>query len=64
MINIKTFDSSLLKIDKKSFRKTAFYYIGYIPKKDKYVINSVNSLYLIVNKVDSFIEEKEGNNVY
>ena len=38
-INIKHFDSSLLKIDKKSF--IAFYYIEYITKKCKYVINTV-----------------------
>ena len=30
-------------------------------KKDKYVINSVNPLYLIINKADGFIEEKEGS---
>ena len=50
IINIKSFDSNLLKIDKKSFRNIAIYYIGYITKKDKYVINSVNRLYLIVLK--------------
>ena len=44
MNNINNFHSSLLKID-KSFR-------------NKYVINSVNLLYLIVDKVDGFIEEK------
>ena len=33
MINIKNFDSSLLNLDKKSFRNIAIYYIGYITKK-------------------------------
>ena len=61
MVNIKDFDSNLLKIDKKSFKKIAIYYIGYITKKDKYQINSVNPLYLIVHEVDGFIEEKEGS---
>ena len=61
MINIKDFDSSLLKIDKKPFKNTAIYYIRYIIKKDKYAINSVNHLYLIVHEVNGFIEEKEGN---
>ena len=42
-------------------QKHWYYYIGYITKKGKYVINSVNPLHLIVNKVDGFIEEKEGN---
>ena len=61
MINIKDFDSSLLKIGKKSYKNIAIYYIGYITKKDKYGINSVNPFYLIVHEVDGFIEEKEGN---
>ena len=46
MINIKNFDSILLKLDKKSFKNIAIYYIGYITKKGKYGINSVNPLYL------------------
>ena len=61
MTNIKNFDSNLLKIDKKSFKNISIYYIGYITKKDKYAINSVNLFYLIVREVDGFIEEKEGN---
>ena len=61
MINVKIFNSSLLKLDKKSYKNIAFYYIGYITKKDKYAINSVNLLYLIVDEVYGFIEEKEGS---
>ena len=59
MINIKDFDSSLLKRDKKLFKSIAISYIGYITKKDKYAINSVNPIYLIVHEIDGFIEEKE-----
>ena len=33
MINIKTFDSNLLKIDKKSYKDTGIYNIGYITVK-------------------------------
>ena len=33
MINIKDFDSSLLKIDKKSYKNIGTYYIGYITIK-------------------------------
>ena len=33
MISIKDFDSNLLKIDKKSFKNIAIYYIGYITKR-------------------------------
>ena len=34
MINIKDFDSKLLKIDKKPFRNIDIYCIGYITVKD------------------------------
>ena len=61
IVNIKDFDSNLLKIDKKSFKNTAIYYIGYITKKDKYKINSVNALYLLIHEIDDFTEEKEGS---
>ena len=52
MINIKDFDSNLLKIDKKSYKHINIYLIGYIAKKDsKHVnIHSVNPLYFIVEK--------------
>ena len=61
MINIKDFHSSLLKIDKKSFQNIGIYYIGYITIKriDDYKnLYGVNLLYLIICKVDGFIEEK------
>ena len=64
MINIKDFDPSLIKIDKKSFKNIGIYYIGYITIKsisDYENINSVNLLYLIIGKVDGFIEENNGN---
>ena len=61
MVNIKDFDSSLLKLDKKSYKNIAIYYIGCITKKDKYTINSVNPLYLLVHEIDGFIEEKKGS---
>ena len=61
MVNIKDFDSNFLKIDKKSLKNIAIYYIGYTTKKDKYAINKVNPFYLNVHEVDGFIEEKEGS---
>ena len=61
MVNIKDFDSNLLKLDKKSFKNIAIYFIGYITKKDKYKINSVNPLYLLVHEIHGLIEEKEGS---
>ena len=48
MINIENFDSSLLKIEKNSYKNIDIYYIGYITIKsisDYNSINSVNPLY-------------------
>ena len=61
MVNIKNFDQNLLKLDKKSFKNIDVYYIGYITKKDQYKINSVYPLYLLVHRIDTFIEVKEGS---
>ena len=63
MINIKDFDSNLLKIDKKSYKSIDIYYIKYITMKDSdYVkINSVNFLYLIIDETDGYIDESNGN---
>ena len=60
MVNIKNFDSNLLKIDKKLYKNINIYYIGYITMKDSdYVkINSVKPLYLIIGEADGYIEEK------
>ena len=61
IINIEEFNSSLLKIDKKSYKDIDIYYIGYITIKkigDCENIYSVNPLYLIIGKVDGHIEEK------
>ena len=54
MINIENFDSNLLKIDKKSYKNTDIYYIGFMAMKDfDYVsIHSVNPLYFIIGEVD------------
>ena len=66
MINSKDFDSNLLKIDKKSYKNIYIYYIGYITMKDSdYVnINSVNTFYLIIVKVDGYIVEKNGEKIF
>ena len=64
MINLKDFDSNLLKIDKKHYKGINIYYIGYITIKkidDCENIHSVNPLYLLVNHASGYIEEKNGN---
>ena len=54
IINIKNFDPNNIEIDKKSNKNIFIYYIGHVTIKDsKYVkINSLNPLYLIINKVN------------
>ena len=50
MINIKDFDSSLIKIDKKSYKNIGIYNIGYITIQkinDYENIDSVNPLDLV-----------------
>ena len=36
------------------------YYIGYVDMKPQWSVNSVNPLYLIINRIDGLIEEKNG----
>ena len=61
IINLKDFESNLLKIDKKHYRSIDIYYTGYITIKkiDNYKsIYSVNPLDLHVNHASGYIEEK------
>ena len=61
MINIKDFDSNLLKIDTKSYKNIDMYYIGYIKTKsisNYNSINSVNTLYFVIGEADGYIEGK------
>ena len=61
MINIKNFQSNLLKIDKKPCKDFDIYYIGYITFKkigNYENIHSVNPLYLITYSATGYFEEK------
>ena len=44
LINIKDFDSKLLKLDKKTSMRLGIYYIGYVTEKPEWNVNSVNPL--------------------
>ena len=60
IIDIKTFDSNLLKLYKKSYKDLDIYNIGYVTIKKigyGYDINSVNPLYLRIDNVNGYIEE-------
>ena len=64
IINVKNFDPVLLKIDKISCKDIGIYNIGHITIKkidDCESICSVNPLYLRVDHVNGYIEEKEAN---
>ena len=63
MISIEDFDSSLLKIDKKSFKNIGLYHIRYIIIKRIYDcenIFSVNPLFLNFGDADGYIKEIHG----
>ena len=60
IIDTKTFDSNMLKLDKILYKNLDLYNIGYVTTKKigyGYDINSVNLLYLRINNVNGCIEE-------
>ena len=64
MISLKSFESNLLKIDKKLYKNISVYNIGYITIKkinDCENIYCVNPLYLIIAHVNGYIEKKGVN---
>ena len=64
IIDIKTFDSNMLKLDKKSYKNLDIYNIGYVTVKkigSGYDINSVNPLYLRIGNANEYIEETNEN---
>ena len=63
MIDIRNFQSNLLKIDKKHYKDFDIYYIGYITIKkigDCKNIHSVNPLYLIIHSATGYFKENNG----
>ena len=63
-INLRNFDSTLLKVDKKDYNDIDIYYIGYVTVKkiaNCNNINSVNPLYLMINEMIGHFEEKNEN---
>ena len=63
MIDLKDFDSSLLKINKRSYKNITIYYVSYITIKkisESDNIKSVNLFYLMICGVIGHIQEKNG----
>ena len=66
LINIKNFNNNNnnnLKLDKKSVLGSDVCYIGYMTKKPQWNVNSVNPLYLMINKIKGHFEEADGDKV-
>ena len=75
MINIKDFDSSLIKIDKKYYKNIGIYNIGYITIKKIDDYENINSVQLIVHliiginwgkqwkQVFSYLVSTDGNSI-
>ena len=61
LINVKNFNNNNLKLDKKSVLGNDVYYIGYITKKPQWYVNSVNTLYLMINRIKDYFEEVDGD---
>ena len=64
MINIKNFEPNLLKIDRKSYKDISIYNIGYITIKKNWWLWKYlqwESLYLLINDANGYIEEKGVN---
>ena len=61
LIDIKDFDAKLLKLDKKNISESRYLLHWLCHKKPEYKINCVNPLYLLIDSLDGFIEEKEGD---
>ena len=61
LINIKNFSINNLKLDKKGVLGNDVYYIGYITKKPQWDVNSVNPLYLIINRIKGHFGEVDGD---
>ena len=62
LIKLSNFSVNNLKLDKKTWNNIDIYYIGYIDKKkpEEWKVNSVSSLYLMINRVSCFVGEKNG----
>ena len=62
MINIKSLDQNKIKLDEKLYKNVGICYIATF-KDLRYVkINSLNPLYLIINKVNGYFKKINGNN--
>ena len=63
-INLKKFDASMLKIEKRNYKDVDVYYIGYVTFQEIVNcnnMNSINPLYLVISEMIGHFEEKDRN---
>ena len=58
MINVLNFEASNLKLDEKTWKDIEIYFVRFVDKKPDWNVNSVNPLYLIINRVYGYVSEK------
>ena len=66
IIDIKTFHSNLLRLDKKTYKNLDIFNTGYVTVKNigsstGHIINSVNPLYLRIDYASGYIKENGSN---
>ena len=64
IIDIETFDSNMLRLDKKTYKNLDIYNIGYVTVKKigfGYDVNSVDPLCLRIDNANGYIEEINEN---
>ena len=59
MVNVLNFEAS--NLERKTWKEIDICYIGYVDKKPDWNVNSVNRLYLIINRVYGYVSEKNDN---
>ena len=64
LINVLNFETNNLKLDKKTWKNIDVYYIGYVDKNSDLNVNSVNPLYLIINRVYGYVSEKKWQQIF
>ena len=60
-IYLKNFDGKMIKINKHDVLDMIVYCISHATKKPEYNIYSINPLYLVVRKLDAYVEENNDN---
>ena len=62
LINVLNFEANNSKLDKKTWKDLDIYFIGYVDKDkpSEWKVNSVNPLYLMINRVFGSVSEKTG----